>query len=110
MKQMVPLEAFNRLKMHLNSITTRHQAFRDTVINPGSFGNMNQAQSMINNLNLKNVHSQAQFSLNENIDYSNDFVLNSIIRDSNQRSTNQNNVQFADENKNENDLVSFYRF
>jgi hypothetical protein len=48
-KQMVPVQAYNKLKAHLNLLVNKHQAFRDMIINGGNF-NPNQLNSL-NNFN-----------------------------------------------------------
>lgn len=41
MNQMVPMQAYNKLKAHLDSITSRHQAFREVIIQGESYPSTN---------------------------------------------------------------------
>jgi hypothetical protein len=64
---MVPLEQYNKLKAHLNSITKRHEIFRNVLLSdPNYQANTNGSGSVSNpNLNLlTNVQSGNLASLN----------------------------------------------
>lgn len=39
--QMVPMQAYNKLKAHLDSITSRHQAFREVIIQGENYSSSN---------------------------------------------------------------------
>ena len=39
--QMVPMQAYNKLKAHLDSITSKHQAFREVIIQGENYSSSN---------------------------------------------------------------------
>lgn len=42
--QMVPAQAYNKLKAHLNLLVKKHQAFKNMIINSGNFSESGQKQ------------------------------------------------------------------
>ena len=59
MNNLVPLEEYNRLKMQLKTLATKHQAFSNTILNPiGAMFNSNPSSLNTNiiasNMNLNN--------------------------------------------------------
>ena len=57
-KQMVPVEAYSKLKIHLNAIHKRHQSFRDMILNGGNFNN---AQQQLPQQTYSNQHSMSNY-------------------------------------------------
>jgi hypothetical protein len=62
-KQMVPVQAYNRLKSHLNTLVKRHQAFRDTILVGGNFNNQNQFATVTVPPDFNHMEQQLGFNL-----------------------------------------------
>lgn len=64
MKNLVPLEEYNRLKMQLKTLANKHQAFSNTILNPigAIFSNSNpssiNANIITSSMNLNNRQNQ----------------------------------------------------
>lgn len=63
MKNLVPLEEYNRLKMQLKTLANKHQAFSNTILNPiGAMFNSNpssiNANIIASSMNLNNRQNQ----------------------------------------------------
>ena len=63
MKNLVPLEEYNRLKMQLKTLANKHQAFSNTILNPiGAMFNSNpssiNANIITSSMNLNNRQNQ----------------------------------------------------
>jgi hypothetical protein len=85
MNQMIPMQAYNKLKAHLDAITSRHQAFRDMIINGENFSqnsltDPNKANPVIKFHEPPKAWSDHMFKENHDIS---EFMLNSAKQDSN---------------------------
>lgn len=109
-KQMVPLHAYNKLKMQLNAFCTRHQAFRDMILNgTPTLSGANQVNFFKNlQTQAQNLEKQLFIDLNSNNDFSNDHVVNSFMKETSVKFNTENLLKTATsvENENRNDLVS----
>ena len=61
MKNLVPVEEYNKLKLHLKSIANRHQAFREMIFNNNSNFNPNNTNSTAQLMNNFNDEPKDQF-------------------------------------------------
>ncbi|CAF0714870.1 unnamed protein product [Brachionus calyciflorus] len=75
--QMVPMQAYSKLKAHLDSITSRHQAFREMILSKENYPqtNPNNSFKTISNINFQ---EPIKNWLEPNLKGNNDAILNSI--------------------------------
>ncbi len=95
MKQMVPVQEYNKLKMHLDFLNKKHQSFRNMIVN--SSGNFDpQQQQQLNFVN----NFQSYENLNKNTEY---FDRQSQLIEQNLALSSQENLLTPRKN----DMVSF---
>ncbi len=80
-RQTVSIEAYNKLKAHLNNLVNKHQAFRNMILNN------NNNNNNINNLSFNNQIEDIGHFVNNNFiptsnnksNLINDFNINSVL-------------------------------